>query len=573
MFKCKIKRISLLLFSVFLFSSSPTLANEGMTATLPTYQVTMNEIAVDSLRSQYPILQYNNITYLPLTYYNAQILGLDCTFSVENGFAVNSKPQAFGQNSVHEYNNYCNSYKNANTYTVIYPSFALSLNGEIIQNMNLEYPFFIFRDIVYLPLTWEYAVNKLNLNYWFDTQTGLTIKTKPSEPLLDDSFHMNKNNTEDIQNNHNTATRVYVTGDVVNVRTGPGTDYDIVEQVYYNDELTISNSTVNENNELWYEIKSNPSKSRWIASWFVTINGQKSIGELTSIMLSEPLKDANKTIFAVKNGFGNFYDIEAVNDTSIRIILDNVFMNSELQSKYEDIAMSISNEGMGENQLCVTITHPFGTYVDIAQENEWLKFYCYKTHPQLDGSIIVLDPGHGGSDVGASGITMKYLTDADIGYSVSSKLKQLLENENASVFLTRSDLSTNEKVTLEERITFTHSIQPDLFISIHANSTEGITNATGAETYVYNGAIYPQQNLSENLAKHICNRLADTTKQKSVIKEKNLYVLRENNHPSVLIETGYLSNLKDEQLLSSDVYHQRLAEGIFLGIQQYFDQF
>ena len=126
---------------------------------------------------------------------------------------------------------------------------------------------------------------------------------------------------------------------------------------------------------------------------------------------------------------------------------------------------------------------------------------------------------------------------------------------------------------MTERIAMSNSLEPDIYISIHANSTENETKATGAETYTYNGKLYSQKVLAENLAQKISDGLAECTGEKSVTKAANFYVLRMNHHPSVLVECAYLSNPHDEQLLASDDYRQKLAEGIYEGVLEYFNQF
>ena len=168
---------------------------------------------------------------------------------------------------------------------------------------------------------------------------------------------------------------------------------------------------------------------------------------------------------------------------------------------------------------------------------------------------------------------MKDVTDADIGYTVAVKLRAMLEAAGANVVMTREALSRNQKVFMTERIEMNNQLEPDIFISIHANSTEGATTATGAETYTNNGKIYSQQYLSVNLAEKICAGLKVSTNQKSVTKSANYYVLRMNNHPAVLVETAYLSNYSDEKLLATDAYRQKLAEGIYQGVLEYFNQF
>ena len=578
----RIKKYSLFTFILLIFfmvGTLPATASTQLTVSIPSFPVSLNGITIDSNQNQYPILQYNNITYIPLTYYNSQLLGLNCVFSKENGLTITTSNYIYEQSIAQkQYQSYHSSTSNLSSYVVSHPNFIISVNGKKVQNINREYPFFIFRDIIYLPLTWEYIVKEFDWLYSFDIQNGLSIAPKPSLLVLDDSF-----TTQDEKDNITTTIHypsnspVYVIGDIVNIRSGAGTDYSILEQVSYNDELIIHESQLNNENELWYKVQTKSSQIGWIASWLISDaankNNLKSTGELTTIELLGPFSEDKATVFAIKNGEGNDYAIQNVSTTSIRIILDNVITNSELQTRFNNSSISISSNLFSNNRLSITVNYALGDYVDIKQNGDWLYFYCYKTHMQLQGSTIVLDPGHGGADVGAQGITMKNLTDADIGYSVVLRLKRLLENEGAHVFLTRANLSPNEKISVEERTAISNNIQPDLFISIHANSTEKITNATGAETYVYNGNIYSQQILSENLAKHICSGLAEITGQKSVIKKQNFYVLRENNHPSVLIETGYLSNPSDELLLSTKEYQQQLAEGIYLGLQNYFKQF
>ena len=79
--------------------------------------------------------------------------------------------------------------------------------------------------------------------------------------------------------------------------------------------------------------------------------------------------------------------------------------------------------------------------------------------------------------------------------------------------------------------------------------------------------------LADNLAQKICAGLGASTGEKSVTKAANYYVLRLNNHPSVLVETAFLSNPHDEALLATDAYRQKLAEGIYAGVVDYFNQF
>lgn len=247
-------------------------------------------------------------------------------------------------------------------------------------------------------------------------------------------------------------------------------------------------------------------------------------------------------------------------------------LGSDTQCQGNGFTVNASNAG--NHKVRVILTYPFGCYADIVQDGDWLLLNSYHTGFGLAGRTIVLDPGHGGKDGGGQGITMPNLTDADVGYDVSVKLRTMLEQAGATVIMTRGDLPRNHpKVLVDERIQICNNAEPDIFISIHANSTDGQTKASGARVYTYNGENYSQQYLSENLSNKICVGLRTSTGKSANLFKDNLYVLRMNNHPSVLVETAFLSNPADEKLLADAGYRQKLAQGIYDGVAAYFNQF
>ena len=328
-----------------------------------------------------------------------------------------------------------------------------------------------------------------------------------------------------------------------------------------------------------YKVEQEKEAAAWIASWLTSttnpINNSNmptvSTGTRTTLELQGVVQDDKKTIITLKNGAGNTYSIEKVNANTLQLLLNNVDL--DMQIDYTDNGFDLTASEIGNGKVRLTLGYSLGDYASIEQEDSCLILNCYHTGSSLAGRTIVLDPGHGGIDAGGVGYTMKSVTDADIGYTVALKLKTLLENAGANVILTRGDLAKTERVRVAERMEINNGVEPDIFISIHGNSSEGVTKATGAETYTYNGKIYSQQYLSENLAQKICDGIGGSTGRKSVVKKANFYVLRLNNHPSVLVETGYLNNLEDEKLLATDMYRQMLAEGIYQGIVNYLSQF
>ena len=558
---------------LMLAPAGTAMADEQVTVTLPAFPVTLNGVTFEQSQLEYPLLVYKNITYVAMTYHDARLLGLETQWTMEQGLSIKKMEivpeQLDAQNA---YVPYVTDTINAGSYPAVRPSFAITVNGTSIDNSKEEYPLLVFRNVTYFPLTWRFAVDEFGWDYTFDAQNGLTITPLPT-PVPTETPEASP--AEPAITN---GTPVYVTRDVVKLRTGAGTSHTRAGQVQEGDCLTVCSSETDTDGKVWYQVRMEDGAKLWIASWLVSASKAEaenaagvSTGVRTSAALGETIQDGRKTVFSIKNGEGNVYSIDSVSETGLTLTLDNVDVHGTLTAQKGDFSLQVASAGDG--RAAVAIAYSKGSYVDAVQDGDWLRLNCYETGNTLAGRTIVLDPGHGGVDVGGQGITMKHVTDADIGYTVAVKLQKLLEADGATVVFTRGDLARNERVFMTERIEMSNNLEPDIYISIHGNSTEGQTTATGAETYTYNGKIYTQKALADNLAEKICAGLATATGEKSVTKSANFYVLRMNNHPSVLVECAYLSNPHDEALLATDSYRQKLAEGIYAGVVQYFQQF
>jgi N-acetylmuramoyl-L-alanine amidase len=213
---------------------------------------------------------------------------------------------------------------------------------------------------------------------------------------------------------------------------------------------------------------------------------------------------------------------------------------------------------------------------------------------------VVLDPGHGGHDTGSIGPTG--LMEKEVVLDVAQKLGALIEERLADeVVYTRTDDSF---VPLEERTALANAKQADLFLSIHANA--GVASATGTETYYLNfttsksamdvaarenasskRSIHELQNLIEkialtdkvdesrefaatvqaNLAKGLAG--ANAPARDRGVRQAPFVVLIGASMPSVLTEISFLSNPREERLLKSPAYRQKIAEALYKGVAQY----
>ena len=215
---------------------------------------------------------------------------------------------------------------------------------------------------------------------------------------------------------------------------------------------------------------------------------------------------------------------------------------------------------------------------------------------------VVLDPGHGGHDVGTHGPSGLY--EKDLVLDVSQRLAALLEDRlGTEVLLTRPD---DTYVPLEGRTKIANDAKADLFLSIHANSSP-VKSVTGVETYYLNfttsrgaldlaarenataeSSIFDLKDVLEKIAlkdkidesREFASRLQTSlfTLTKSTTPAKNrgikkapFVVLIGAQMPSVLAEIGFLTNATDEALMRKTEHRQKIAEALYKGIAAYAD--
>ncbi len=173
--------------------------------------------------------------------------------------------------------------------------------------------------------------------------------------------------------------------------------------------------------------------------------------------------------------------------------------------------------------------------------------------------LIVIDPGHGGEDCGA---IRDDIMEKDIVLDISKRVEKLLRNKGYGVAMTRTDDST---VSLQKRVEFSEARKPDIFVSIHVNSSVK-PEITGIETHYYR-----QESL--NLAQTIHASMASNIKSndRGLFKSK-FYVINHTTAPAILLEIGFISNTNERDQLVSDKRKQATAEAIVEGVENYFKQ-
>jgi len=188
---------------------------------------------------------------------------------------------------------------------------------------------------------------------------------------------------------------------------------------------------------------------------------------------------------------------------------------------------------------------------------------------------VVVDPGHGGSDPGAVGINGLY--EKTVNNEISWRLRDLLVKHGYEVVMTRD---ADKTLSLTDRVAAATAADADLFVSVHANAHPS-SSVRGTMVLYHDAAkpnpVYPASEAmkaltpeSKRLAQLVLSSILEQVpNQNRGIVPSSAYVVRMGNIPSVLVETAFLSNAKDAQMLSSSMIREKYAIGILNGILKY----
>lgn len=221
----------------------------------------------------------------------------------------------------------------------------------------------------------------------------------------------------------------------------------------------------------------------------------------------------------------------------------------------------------------------------------------------LDKRVVIIDPGHGGSDPGAIG--PGGLRESEATLKIALHLEKLLKNAGISCYLTRYE---NKFISLENRTTFANQKNGFVFISLHANSAaRNQPTATGIETFVlsskYIGAsakdvadrenrasrTHPEVDgdlaliiadleesaniqYSLDLAEIVQKKLVEVLKLKNRgVKQAPFVVLKGANMAAVLVEVAFISNSQEEKLLRNNDFSAKAAQALFSAVKYYIE--
>lgn len=184
---------------------------------------------------------------------------------------------------------------------------------------------------------------------------------------------------------------------------------------------------------------------------------------------------------------------------------------------------------------------------------------------------VLVDPGHGGKDIGTeSSRNVKdgknNIYEKDIALQIAKKVTSKLSRYNdIDVIISRTD---DTFISILDRMEIANSQHVDVSVSIHLNAEAGGNTAEGVETYYKKGATDGSQELAEIVQASIISHVEARDRG---ARAENYDMVKGVTTPAILVETGFLTNPKEEKKLRDSKYQEQMAEGIVQGILSYLD--
>lgn len=278
-----------------------------------------------------------------------------------------------------------------------------------------------------------------------------------------------------------------------------------------------------------------------------------------------------ETTFTMK--MDALYDVQVDGDT-VKFVLYDTTAGGSVSVPDNPLVKSVARKTDGNGRAIYTYSLSDGDKLcgfDVTTKDGTMTFTLkyapvLKKQGSLEGAVILLDAGHGGSDngtVGAMGGAGP--TEKKINLDITLRTKKALEAMGAEVVMTRS---TDVYYTLNERVALIRNTKPDLSVSIHGNAmgiTSDYSKSSGFLTF------YSYNNIQD--AAGVMNASISETMgyPKRTIRKANLSLTRLTACPAVLLESAFLTNPEDYEYLLKSSNREKLAQAIAEGAKEYIE--
>lgn len=387
-----------------------------------------------------------------------------------------------------------------------------------------------------------------------------------------------------------------VDGSVVNLRQGPGTDYPVVGTVTSGTYLEI----IGKSGE-WYQVKTGNGEPAYIVDWYTSLYAGNSGNPITPTPDPDPgdepnppAGDSNGTLsvtnrttgvgqssIAFNIGSGTPSVVSNDGTTVVMQISGAQLSTSTWQPSVSSPFTGLTLENAGNNTVRITANVTSGGYFRLDINGSTFTVTAVAKHKTgtvgLAGKTIVVSAGHGvygtggAIDRGAVSTVDPSFDEVDFNTYVAQILRDKLEAGGATVIMIRED-ENPINMTLYERSVIANTANADAFIEIHGDSAT--STATGIGTWIYTDSARltssAQVDMRNEFGNVMNSALASATGQPAYVKYGNFSVIRETEIPCVLVECGFLSNPHDVALLKDPAYWEKLAQGMYNGLYNFF---
>ena len=408
---------------------------------------------------------------------------------------------------------------------------------------------------------------------------------------------------------------------VLNVRYGPGLSHDVLTQVEENDRLFL----LGEENK-WYKVRLSDDQIGWVASWLVDSNdilhddqqfaivtadavNIRQFSTTDSNIIGAVYKDSELQILYQEGDWyqvlymgqvawihGDYVEIITTPSSAQVDSVQDIPTDSTVVVIGSAPSTNIRNSASMDGEVIHT-ADPGERFQYIESVGSWFHIRINEnltgyvadsvatlstvetqaesvTSQDLTGSqyarsisniseaTIVIDAGHGGRDSGAISADNS-IFEKDITLSTAILLRNRLQDAGANVILSRS---SDEFLSLDDRVITGHNYQADLFISLHYDAIEVANSMSGTTTYYYS-----ESNLElANTVNRYLSQLGPLNN--NGVRHGNYYVLRANNQPSILLELGYMNSDIDIQHIDTIAYQSTIVEAVYQALREYYGQ-
>jgi len=253
------------------------------------------------------------------------------------------------------------------------------------------------------------------------------------------------------------------------------------------------------------------------------------------------------------------------NPTRIVVDLYGVMSNTnwitQLQSVKEVKNISFEQTEDDVVRVYIDLAHPqhWGYSIGYKGKSLQIKVKHFPIKPKLENLVIAIDAGHGGTNLGADGVTSKVL---EKNYTIlfAQELQKILQSKKVKVIMTRE---TDTTIDNKDRVLFLQQNWPDLFVSFHLNSS-GRPTAQGVSTYYKHVAFRP---FSQALLSHLLT--IDGLKEFGNVGNFNFTPIQPTEFNSTLVEVAFLSSPDDEKIILDEKFRKNVAKEVYKGMKDF----